>query len=252
MMTVVILCGGRGTRLRSVVDDRPKVLAPIAREPFLGYLLDHLRRQGFTDLVLSTGYLGEMVTAYAGDGARWAVRLRYVQESTPLGTGGALRFVADTLNLRNPFLVLNGDTFFSGSLHRLIAFHASKGDAQAGLALVQVPQADRYGTVQAAPEDGAIRAFIEKQAGHTGPSWINAGAYVLEPTLVETIAPHRNISLERDVFPRWIGKGLYGCRFPNAVFLDIGTPDDYAQAPALLQAPSRDKEGETTWTPRVE
>ncbi len=234
MMTAVILCGGLGTRLRSVVADRPKVLAPIEGEPFLGYLLSHLRRQGVTDLILSIGHLGEQVEDYARSGARWQVRLRYVQESEPLGTGGALRLAADTMNLNEPFLALNGDTFFDGSLDRLTAFDASKQDARASLALVEVPNASRYGIVTVDPEGGAIRAFIEKQAGHAGPAWINAGVYVLSPALLASIPAEQNVSLERDVFPRGIGQGLYGCRFPEARFLDIGTPEDYARAPTLL------------------
>ncbi len=238
MMTVVVLCGGLGTRLRAVVGDRPKVLAPVAGEPFLGHLLGHLRRQGFADVVLSTGYLGEMVEAYAADGARWRLRLRYAREPKPLGTAGALRFAADALDLREPFLALNGDTFFSGSLPRLVAFHRQKPGAQASLALVRVDHADRYGTVQVDAETDAVTAFVEKQPGHLGPAWISAGVYVMAPALLAGVPPGRNVSLERDVFPRRIGQGLYGCRFEDAVFLDIGTPEAYAQAASLLDAGS--------------
>ncbi|MFQ5568216.1 MAG: nucleotidyltransferase family protein [Rhodothermales bacterium] len=234
MMPVVILCGGLGTRLRAVMDDRPKVLAPIEGEPFLGYVLHHLCRQGFDEVFLSTGYLGEMVADYAGDGARWQLQVQCVHEPAPLSTGGALRYVADKMNVHEPFLALNGDTFFSGSLARLVAFHASTPGAQASLALVQVPRADRYGIVQAESRNGAIRAFLEKPAGPAEPAWINAGVYVLAPALIEAIPADRNVSLERDVFPRWIGRGLYGCRFPEARFLDIGTPEEYAQAPTVL------------------
>lgn len=235
-MKAVVLCGGLGTRLRSRVADRPKVLAPVRGEPFLAYLMEHLRRQGVQDIILATGYLGEMVEDYVGDGARWQVRLRCVQEPEPLGTGGALRFVADAMNLRESFLALNGDTFFSGSISRLTAFHASKQDAQASLALVEAPDASRYGTVQADPEGGEIRAFVEKQGGYDGPAWINAGVYVLGPAFVASIPAGRNVSLERDVFPRWIGQGLYGCHFPEDRLLDIGTPEDYARAQALPQS----------------
>lgn len=233
-MLAVILCGGLGTRLRGVVDDRPKVLAPVAGEPFLGYLLDHLQGQGLSDIVLSTGHLGERVEDYAGNGDRWGVRVQCIREPEPLGTGGALRFVADVLNLQEPFLVLNGDTFFAGALSQLVDFHAAHPDAQATLALVEVAEAERYGTVQINHETGTVTAFLEKQPGRHGAAWINAGAYVLESSLLSSIPPGRNVSLERDVFPRWIGRGLYACPFPEATFLDIGTPEDYARAARVL------------------
>lgn len=233
-MTVVVLCGGLGTRLRGVVDDRPKALAPVGGKPFLGHLLDHLRQQGITDVVLSTGYLGDMVAAYAGDGSRWDLHVQCIREPEPLGTGGALRLVVAEVALREPFLALNGDTFFSGSLPHLVAFHHERPGARATLALVQVERGNRYGTVQADPGTGVVEAFLEKQAVAAGPAWINAGAYVLDPVLLTLIPPGRNVSLERDVFPRWIGRGLYACRFPEATFLDIGTPEDYARAADVL------------------
>ena len=236
MLPVVILCGGLGTRLRPVVDDRPKVLAPVAGTPFLGHLLDHLRRQGATDVILSTGYLGEQVEAYAGDGGAWGLRLRYACEPAPLGTGGALRFAAETQALQGAFLALNGDTFFAGSLDRLLLCHGLRR-ATATLALARVSRPDRYGTVRTAAETGAVTAFVEKQAAPEGEAWINAGVYVLAPALVRSIPPATKVSLERDIFPRWIGRGLFGCRFPDTPFLDIGTPEDYARAPHVLHPP---------------
>jgi mannose-1-phosphate guanylyltransferase len=230
----VVLCGGFGTRLRPAVDDRPKVLAPVEGRPFLDYLLARLARQGCTDVVLSTGYLGEMVEAFAGDGAAWGLRVRYAHEPAPLGTGGALRFAADSCGLQQPFVAMNGDTLFTGSLARLTAFHAAQPGARATLALVQVPDAARYGTVRTDAASGAVTAFVEKAAA-TGPAWINAGVYVLDPALLAAVPRGRNVSLERDVFPAWIGKGLSGCPFPDAAFLDIGTPEDYARAAALLR-----------------
>lgn len=237
-MTTVILCGGLGTRLRSVIDDRPKVLAPIADTPFLAYLLAHLSRQGLTDVVLSTGYLGNMVQAFAGDGSPWQVHLRYIQEPEPLGTGGALRYVADHLGLPPTFLVLNGDTFFSGTLPHLASFHQAQEDAVGTMALVKVPRADRYGAVQT-NRLHAVSAFTEKNPASTGPAWINAGAYVIDKKLIEGLSPLSYASLERDIFPQWIDKGLYGYPYADAVFLDIGTPEDYARAPTILQAPQR-------------
>jgi NDP-sugar pyrophosphorylase family protein len=235
MLPALVLCGGLGTRLRSVVADRPKALALVNDEPFLGHVLYYLARQGCREVVLSTGYLGEMIEDYAGTGSRWGVRVQYAREPEPLGTGGAIRFAAERAGLTSSFFVLNGDTFFSGSLERLSSFHQSKGNACATIALVEVPSAERYGAVQRDEASGAVTAFQEKQEGlHQGLNLINAGVYVVEPELVESIPVGRNVSLERDVFPRWIGWGLYGKVFPDAAFLDIGTPEDYARAAELL------------------
>jgi len=234
MLPVVILCGGFGTRLRPVVDDRPKVLAPVGGEPFLSHLLRHLRAQGCTDIVLSTGYLGEMIADYAGDGARWDVRVRYAREAEPLGTGGALRLTMEQAAIDGAFLAMNGDTFFSGAVKDLVVFHRERG-ARATLALVRVPDARRFGTVRTA-DSGAVEAFVEKQPGRTGAAWINAGVYVLEAASMADIPAGQHVSMERSVFPQWISKGLFGCRFPGAAFLDIGTPDDYARATRMLKA----------------
>ncbi len=230
---VVILCGGFGTRLRSGVADCPKALAPVAGAPFLGHLLRHLRREGYTDVILSTGWLGEQVEAFVGDGAAWGVRVRCVREPEPLGTGGALRHAAGRAGIERTFLAMNGDTFFSGALEWLVACHHLR-KARATLALVERPRAERCGEVRMG-EQGAVTAFVEKPEG-VGAAWIDAGVYVLEPDLVASIPPGRKVSLERDVFPAWIGKGLYGCRFPDAVFLDPGAPEDEARAEDALRA----------------
>ena len=239
-LPVLVLCGGLGTRLRAAVADRPKVLAPVGGAPFLSHLLAHLARQGFTDVVLATGYLGEMVEACAGDGSAWGVRLRYAHEPEPLGTGGAVRFAAHAAGIAGPLLVMNGDTFFSAPLGELVAFHRAREGAAASLALARVEDAARFGTVVHDPASGLVSEFVEKGA-QTGPAWINAGVYVLEPAALAGQAPGpAAFSLERDVFPRLAGHALYGCPFPDAVFLDIGTPGDYARAPDVLNRIARD------------
>lgn len=230
---VIVLCGGFGTRLRPVVEDRPKVLAPILGSPFLDHLLRFLKGQGVSDVVLSTGYLGEMVEAYAGEGDRWGLTVRHAREPRSLGTGGAVRFARDLLELEGPVIVMNGDTFFSGSLEHLLLFHRSHQGAAGTLSLVKVTDAGRYGTVQVDPETGEVERFSEKNT-QAGASWINAGRYVLTPELIDSIPPDRNVSIERDVFPGYVRQGLFGCMFPDALFLDIGTPDDYAKAADVL------------------
>lgn len=235
MLPVIILCGGLGTRLQPVVSQVPKVLAPVGGEPFLGHLLRNLRRQGCTRVILSEGYRGEAIQEYAGDGKRWGLEVEHVREPEPLGTAGAIRFTADALNLQDSLFVLNGDTIFTGSLEILADFHRSREGACGTVALVRVPEADRYGTVVVDDVSGEIVAFREKEVQHRGAAWINAGTYVLTPALIKSIPAGQNVSLERDVFPAWTGKGLYACRFPEAQFLDIGTPGDYSRATEVLE-----------------
>lgn len=231
MLPVVILCGGKGTRLQPITDECPKPLVPVDDRPFLSYLLERLEAEGAEEVILSTGYLAEQVDAFV-DRTDWAFSLRTVREEEPLGTGGALRYVADAAGL-DTFVAMNGDTLFNGSVGRLVQFHAAR-DAAASIALVQTDRPDRYGRVRSDHATGTITGFDEKQSGIEGPVWINAGVYVLEPALWSSIAEGETVSLEREVFPEWVGGGLYGCRFPDADFLDIGTPDDYEQASAWL------------------
>jgi len=232
MLPVVILCGGLGTRLRPVTEECPKPLVPVDGRPFLSHLLERLEGEGVEEVVLSTGHLAEQVDAFV-ERTDWAFSLRTVREEEPLGTGGALRYVADNAGL-DAFVAMNGDTLFTGSVGRLTQFHDVRDDAAGSIALVQTDQPDRYGRVRFDETTGQIHGFDEKQAGIEGTVWINAGVYVLTPALWRSIQPGEKVSLEREVFPEWVGQGLYGCRFPDADFLDIGTPDDYENASAWL------------------
>ena len=230
MLPILVLCGGLGTRLRSVVADRPKVLAPVGDRPFLGHLLDHLQREGLDDVVLATGYLGEQVEAYAAEHSLDGVRVRCVQEREPLGTAGALAFAAREAGIAGPFLALNGDTFFGGSLRKLVQAHEPAYAAT--LALVRVDDAARYGRVIADEASGRVERFEEK-GGAPGAAWINAGAYVLGPDVLEGV---QKGSLEREIFPVLVEQRRLGaCPFYDALFLDIGTPADFVRAPDALR-----------------
>ena len=222
--TAVILAGGLGTRLRSVVGDRPKVLAETFGRPFLSHLLDQLKSAGIRTAVLCTGYLGAQVQAAFGN--RYGnLAFQYSQESRPLGTGGALRSVLSLCG-SDPILVLNGDSFLDVDFDGLWNYHHAHA-ARATLALVRLSDTRRFGRVTFA-EEGHVLAFQEKGARH-GPGWINAGIYLLSRRLLSTIPLARPISLERESFPAWIGAGLYG--YPcQGRFLDIGTPESYAAA----------------------
>lgn len=220
----VILAGGLGTRLRSAVPDRPKCLAPINGRPFLAWLLDYLSDAGVRRAVLCTGYLGAMVQEAFG--SRYGqLSLWYSQEPAPLGTGGALRAALDQTEA-STWLVLNGDSLCRADLAAFLQRHRAQA-SQLSLLLTHVPDTGRFGRV-VCDAAGRIVRFVEK--GHeAGPGWINAGVYLIERRVIESIPPQQAVSLEREVFPRWIGCGLYG-HCAAGEFLDIGTPESFASA----------------------
>ena len=236
MIPAIVLCGGLATRLRGVLDDKPKALADIGGRPFLDYLLASFHRDGISRVVLSTGHLGHMIDEFVGDGSRWGMSVETVQEREPLGTGGAIRFAAEQSGIEGRALVANGDTFFGGSLRRLVDQHDSDPSRAATMALVSVPDGKRYGNVEL-DECGRVIRFAEKspETGKSaGPAMINAGVYVLDAELIQSIPMGEKVSLEREVFPKWVPSGIGGCTFPDAIFLDIGTPTDLARAPDVL------------------
>ena len=223
-VTAAILVGGLGTRLRAVVSDCPKILAEVRGKPFLSYLLDQLNRHGVQKAVLCAGYQGDRVKAACGD-AYGSLRLFYSQESEPLGTAGALRLALPQLD-SDPVLVMNGDSYCDADLDDFFAWHAGCG-AEASLILTEVEDTGRYGRVSVA-EDGSVMRFEEKKAG-AGPGWINAGVYLLGCPILASVPEGGSVSLERDIFPAWIGRGLVACR-KRVRFLDIGTPESYGMA----------------------
>lgn len=223
-ITAVILAGGLGTRLRAVVSDCPKVLARINGRPFITYLLDYLAAAGLRRVVLCTGYLGEQVSAELGEEYQ-GLSLGYSREEIPLGTGGALKLACPMFG-SDPVLVMNGDSYCAADLDLFLRQHKAAG-ATASMLLTEVPEVDRYGSVLV-DKLGRVERFEEK-GGNTGPGLINAGTYLLSTEIVASIPRDSAVSLERDVFPQLIGKGLYG--FPGSGrFIDIGIPADYEAA----------------------
>ena len=229
-VTALVLAGGFGTRLRPAVGDTPKALAPVGGRPFLHYLLRYLSSHGVQDVVIGTGYGAEQIRTYCGDGAPWGLRVRYSHEAAPLGTGGAIK-QAEGLVTSERLLVMNGDSLVRADLDEVLAFHEQRA-ALGTIVLVRVPERARFGSV-ALREDGAIAGFAEKAAEGTG--WISAGVYLLERGVVADIPEGRQTSVEHEVFPRFVGRGLYGFTCPGE-FLDIGTPDAYAAAQAFVPA----------------
>jgi mannose-1-phosphate guanylyltransferase len=224
-MQAVILAGGSGTRLRPLTSRVAKPVVTLVDRPFIVYMLDWLRRHGFSDVILCCGFQAEGVQAVLGDGSQYDVRLRYVAESEPLGTGGPLLLASELLDER--FVVCNGDILTDIDLGAQLAAHERSG-AVATLALVAVEDASAYGMVRCAP-DGAVLEFVEKPSEPgSGGALISAGAYVLERSVLELIAPGRQVSIEREVWPELIGSGLYGHPV-EGYWMDIGTPERYLQ-----------------------
>ncbi len=227
-LTVAILAGGLGTRIRTVVSDRPKVLAEVQGRPFLTRLLDQLSAAGFQRVVLCTGHLGDQVRAAFGESYE-GLRLLSSQESSPLGTAGALR-LAQPLCGTGPVLVMNGDSFCDVDMRAFLAWYCER-EATCALVLARMDDTRRFGQVHV-DIDGRVLRFEEKNdAG--GPGWINAGVYLIAPDLLRTIPAGRAASLEREMFPAWIGHGLSGYRSEGR-FLDIGTPEAYASAESFF------------------
>jgi NDP-sugar pyrophosphorylase family protein len=215
-----------------VVSDKPKVLVEVRGRPFLAYLLEQLAAAGVRYVVLCIGYLGEQAQATFGD-FYGGLRLVYSQESSPLGTAGALRLALPLFkpglseaNVSDSVLVMNGDSFCKANLRAFWAWHCARG-ADATLLLTQVPDTKRYGRVHV-DADGFVLSFDEK-GDKSGPGWINAGIYLLNHRLLLTIPESGAVSLEREMFPCWIGRRLYGYRSEGR-FLDIGTPESYTEA----------------------
>lgn len=227
--TAAILAGGLGTRLRPVVNDRPKVLAEISSRPFLTYLLEQLVCSGIKSAVLCTGYIGEQVKSAFGD-AFGSMRLSYSQESSQLGTAGALRLALSQIQSHS-VLVMNGDSFCEVDFGKFWAWRAAKG-VEAALMLTQVPDTRRYGRVQV-DAGGRVLKFEEKGVTE-GSGLINAGIYLLDRSLLLTIPENTNVSLEKEMFPAWIERGLYGYSNTGR-FLDIGTPESYALAEKFFE-----------------
>jgi mannose-1-phosphate guanylyltransferase len=219
----VILVGGQGTRLRPLTSRVPKPVVQLVDRPFISYMLEWLRGHGIEDVIMSCGFLAEGVRSVLGDGASLGLRLRFVEEPEPRGTGGALKLAAGMLDER--FLMLNGDVLTDIDLSAQIAQHSRTG-ARGTLALVKVPDPTAYGMVLL-NGDSSVAEFVEKPSSDEPPSnLISAGAYVLEREILDLIPPDRNVSIEREVWPKLIGDGLYGYS-SESYWLDIGTPERY-------------------------
>ncbi|HSQ56677.1 MAG TPA: nucleotidyltransferase family protein [Gemmata sp.] len=228
-VTAAILAGGLGTRLRSLVADRPKVLAPVAGRPFLAHLLDQLVDAGVRETVLLVGHMARLVREEFAESYR-GMRLAYSTEPSPLGTGGAIR-LALPLFQRETILLLNGDSYCSLDFAAFLHVHRHAG-AAASLALAHVPNASRFGRVVLG-KPGRVERFEEKSA-EACSGWINAGVYLLDRGLIAGVEPGRSISLERELMPAWVAAGrVFGFQ-TSGRFIDIGIPESYREAEAFF------------------
>jgi NDP-sugar pyrophosphorylase family protein len=221
----LILAGGAGTRLRPLVSDLPKPLAPVAGRPFIDYLLLQLRANGINRAVVCAGYRADALMAHLGDGSAWGIELEFSVEDQPLGTGGALRLAAQHL-AGDRCLVMNGDSLFDIPLPEFDAEHVRSG-ATFSIALATEGEASRYGSV--AIDSGGWVTDFEEKSNREEPTLINAGLYMIERKELEQIPAARPVSLEREIMPALIGSGLRGQAF-EGYFVDIGVPDDYLRA----------------------
>jgi len=226
-MKAFILAGGLGTRLQSVVLDRPKPMARVKGKPFLEYQIEQLSGQGLKEFVLCVGHLAHQIQGYFGDGHRWGVRIVYAIETELLGTAGAIKnaqnFIEDTL------LVLNGDSYLEADFQALVEFHRRQQSADlrtiGTIAIVAVENASAYGALEL-DVGGRILRFQEK--AEEGPGWINGGVYVLEPDILDFIPAGRAVSIEKETFPLVLERGRYLYAYPvEGFFVDIGTPEGY-------------------------
>jgi D-glycero-alpha-D-manno-heptose 1-phosphate guanylyltransferase len=224
--TAIILAGGFGTRLKTVVNDVPKPMAPINGIPFLSYQLNYLKHYGIKHVVLSVGYLHEKIEGFYKNEFN-GIKISYVVEKEPLGTGGGIRKAIEECD-NETVLALNGDSFFDIDIDKLHQFHDFK-NASFSLALRKVNNASRYGCVELNKEN-EIMSFQEK-SDTSEAGLINAGVYILEPNLFLKHTPsNTKFSIEKDFFEKELQVlPIYGFEF-EGYFIDIGIPEDYTKA----------------------
>ena len=244
-MQAVILVGGFGTRLRPLTRDIPKQMLPVVDRPIIEHVVAHLAGHGVTRVVLSLGFRPEAFADAYPDGTCAGLPLHYAVEPEPLDTAGAVRFAALAAGIGavtgtgigpgsgsegcDTFLVLNGDVLTDLDIGAMVASHRAAG-AEATLALTEVDDPSRYGVVPTDAE-GRVLGFVEKPDAESAPSrWINAGTYVLEPSILDRIPDGRPVSIEREVFPAMAAEGCLHAMRSDAYWIDTGTPEAYIRA----------------------
>jgi mannose-1-phosphate guanylyltransferase len=229
-MQAVILVGGEGTRLRPLTYVTPKPMVPIFGVPFLERTLERLKAAGITEVILAAGYLPAQITDHLGDGSKLGLKVTYVIEESPLGTAGALKNVQ--AHITGPFFVLNGDVLTSLDLRAMADRHREAGGV-ATLHLIRAEDPSAFGCV-VHDAAGRVSAFVEKPPRELAPTnEVNAGTYLLDPSVLDAIPAGRAVSIERETFPQLIdsGRGLFAFTTGD-YWLDIGRPEYYLRAHA--------------------
>ncbi|MBV8246471.1 MAG: NDP-sugar synthase [Candidatus Eremiobacteraeota bacterium] len=227
-MQAIVLVGGEGTRLRPLTYGTPKPMVPIVNVPFLARTMERLHEAGVRDVILPAGYMPHAITDYFGDGSRLGLRITYVIEDTPMGTAGAIKNVEQ--HIHEPFFVLNGDILTSLDLRAMMEYHHQKRGLGT-LHLIRVEDPSAFGCVVHDPS-GRISAFVEKPKRSEAPTdEVNAGTYLFEPEILDLIPSGRNVSIERETFPKILADGLALYAYTtNDYWMDIGRPENYLDA----------------------
>ncbi|MGH9136838.1 MAG: sugar phosphate nucleotidyltransferase [Acidimicrobiales bacterium] len=229
-MRAVVLVGGFGTRLRPLTLSTPKQMLPVVDRPMIEWVVAGLARHGVDEAVLSLGYRPDAFRAAYPDSVCAGVRLRYAVEPEPLDTAGAIRFAARHAGVAERFVVVNGDVLTDLDVSALLDFHERAG-AEATIALHRVDDPSAFGVVPT-DDDGRVAAFVEKPPPEQAPTdRINAGTYVLEPSVLDRIPAERRVSIERETFPTMVDdRMLFALDDGGCYWLDAGTPAQYLQA----------------------
>lgn len=232
MATAILLVGGFGTRLMPLTKNTPKPMLTVAGIPVTEHQLNMAKAAGITHIVLATSYLSELFTPYFGDGSKWDMKIEYAVEETPLGTGGAIRNAAKLIDSSESIVILNGDVLSSHNLAEQIRQH-EQHNADVTLHLTQVEDARAYGCVPT-DSNGRVSAFLEKMENPV-TNQINAGCYVFNPRVLESIPFDTVVSIERETFPLLVKNGavVYGY-VENSYWVDIGTPHALMTASAEI------------------
>ena len=225
-MKAVVLVGGFGTRLRPLTLTTPKQMLPVVGTTMLEHVIGGLGAHGVDEVVLSLGYKEDVFREAYPDGECAGVALTYAVEPEPLDTAGAVRFAAEAAGIDETFIVVNGDVFTDLDVTEVWNRHHEVG-AEGTIALTPVDDPSRYGVVPTDP-DGKVLGFVEKPAPHEAPTnWINAGTYVLEPSVLQRIETGRKVSIERETFPAIVADGGLWAVQSGAYWVDAGTPQTY-------------------------
>ncbi|MDO8361714.1 MAG: NDP-sugar synthase [Actinomycetota bacterium] len=228
-MRAVVLVGGFGTRLRPLTSSIPKPMLPVGHVPIIERLVANLGRSGVTEVTLALGFKPEPFVQAFPDGECSGVAMRYAVEPEPLDTAGAIRFAADAAGIVDTFVVVNGDVLTDLDVAQLVRFHREKS-AEASIHLIGVPDPSAFGVV-ALDASGRVERFVEKPAPGTAPSnLINAGTYVLEPSVLARIPAGQKVSIERATFPAVAADGGLYAMATDDYWVDTGRPELYLQA----------------------